>query len=225
MNPAYHFLQHYVYATLEHCAQCASRSYKAMIPLTAVLRMVTNVLVNLLHRYVCGIEISLGFVAVLEPCVVVAIHGSSRQQRLLTLQLLWPPTPTLNLLAAYQSSRDSVFSIHGIILATPHHITWQFSTWKTPRLAFVCSQVKSQASQVSLLALSTSPSKVSPVKSWLSTTPTNLQHHTFSSTQFHQSHNSSPRITSLSARDKSAAHHHQGTARRLPRATCHMVNR
>jgi hypothetical protein len=135
MNSAYHFLQHYVYATLEHCAECASRSYKPMIPLTAVLRMVTNVLVNLLHRFVCGIEILLGFVAVLEPCVVVAIHGSSRQQRLLTLQLRWPPTPTLNLLAAYQSSRDSVFSIHGFILAIPHHITRQFSTWKTPRLA------------------------------------------------------------------------------------------
>jgi hypothetical protein len=99
MNSAYHFLPHYVYATLEHCAECASRSYKPMIPLTAVLRMVTNVLVNLLHRFVCGIEILLGFVAVLEPCVVVAIHGSSRQQRLLTLQLRWPPTPTLNLLA------------------------------------------------------------------------------------------------------------------------------
>jgi hypothetical protein len=91
-------------------------------------------------------------------------------------------------------------------------------------VCLLASQVTSQLS-FTPRALDFTPSKVSPVKSWLSTTPTNLQHHTFSSTQFHRSHNSSPRVTSLSARDKSAAHHHQGTERRLSRATCHMVKR
>jgi hypothetical protein len=37
---------------VEHCAQCASRSYEAIVPLTAALRVVTNVFVHLSFMYV-----------------------------------------------------------------------------------------------------------------------------------------------------------------------------
>lgn len=129
------------------------------------------------------------------------------------------PDTNLQALRHRPISTTNLFPIRCSRSSLSYHRAGQLAeSSRTPRIAVVHAQVESQASQIPLLTPSTSPSKVfSPVKSWLSTTPTNLQHHTFSSTQFHPSHNFLHRIASLSARHNSTAHHH-GSARRLPRA-------
>lgn len=90
-------------------------------------------------------------------------------------------------------------------LQPPYNITSKSAHGKNPRLAFVFTpralELHPRKSHQSSLGCQQQQ-------------PTYNIHHTFSSTQFHQSHNSSPRITTPSARYKSASHHH-GSARRV----------
>ena len=89
---------------------------------------------------------------------------------------------------------------------------------RNSRLAVVHAQIESQASQVSHLNL-TLESLASQDFAVNNTNQSTLHHHTFSSTRFHQSYNSSLRIVSPSARRKNAAAHGRRTARRPSHAT------